>query len=216
MFKDNKFKGRLCLLVESESLLNDGAAAVLFVMALAWAQSTGHAQASLETVTTLVRIVLGGVIIGAAFGGVAILVAKRTSEHLIEAALTTVAAYGSFLAAEYFDVSGVLATVTAGLTIGVAKGALIHTDEYDIYARVSYGDTDTRPFATDAANMRAMRTATAFMKSVSIRRGLLVAAAFMAATASRRRPRKVAALSRLLPVRAQRQKTWKSAADGAR
>jgi hypothetical protein len=157
------------LLVESESLLNDGAAAVLFVMALAWAQSAGHAQASLEMVTTLVRIVLGGVIIGAAFGGVAILVAQRTSEHLIEAALTTVTAYGAFLAAEYFDVSGVLATVTAGLTIGVAKGALIHTDEYDIYARVSYGDTDTRPFATDAANMRAIRTATAFMKSMSIR-----------------------------------------------
>jgi monovalent cation:H+ antiporter, CPA1 family len=118
MFKDNKLKGRLCLLVESESLLNDGAAAVLFVMALAWAQSAGHAQAGVETVTTLVRIVLGGVTIGAVFGGVAILVSKRTSEHLIEAALTTVAAYGSFLTAEYFDVSGVLATVTAGLTIG--------------------------------------------------------------------------------------------------
>ncbi len=50
MFKDNKLKGRLCLLVESESLLNDGAAAVLFVMALAWAQSAGHAQAGVETV----------------------------------------------------------------------------------------------------------------------------------------------------------------------
>ena len=107
-------------------------------------------------------------------------------------------------------------TIKPIIEAGVAKGALIHTDEYDIYARVSYGDTDTRPFATGAANMRAMRTATAFMKSVSIRRGLLVAAAFMAATASRRRPRKVAALSRLLPVRAQCQKTWKSAADGAR
>ncbi len=127
MFKDNKLKGRLCLLVESESLLNDGAAAVLFVMALAWAQAAGHTQAGLETVTTLVRIVLGGVIIGAVFGGVAILVAKRTSEHLIEAALTTVAAYGSFLAAEYFDVSGVLATVTAGLTIGNLD--LLSTDE---------------------------------------------------------------------------------------
>ena len=118
MFKDNKLRGRLCLLVESESLLNDGAAAVFFVMAVAWAQSAEHAQVGLETVATLLRIVLGGVIIGAAFGGVAILVAKRTSEHLIEAALTTVAAYGSFLAAEYFDASGVLATVTAGLIIG--------------------------------------------------------------------------------------------------
>jgi CPA1 family monovalent cation:H+ antiporter len=79
-----------------------------------------------SAVITLVRIVLGGVIIGAVFGGVAILVAKRTSEHLIEAALATVAAYGSFLAAEYFDVSGVLATVTAKLTIG---NHLLSTDE---------------------------------------------------------------------------------------
>ena len=118
MFKDNKLKGRLCLLVEGESLLNDGAAAVLFVMALAWAQAAGHTQASFATVTTLVRIVLGGVIIGAVFGGVAVLVAKRTSEHLIEGALTMVAAYGSFSAADYFDVSGVLATVTAGLVLG--------------------------------------------------------------------------------------------------
>ncbi|MGB7917597.1 MAG: sodium:proton antiporter [Rhodomicrobium sp.] len=118
MFKDNKLKGRLCVLVEGESLLNDGAAAVLFVMALAWAQAAGHTQASFATVTTLVRIVLGGVIIGAVFGGVAVLVAKRTSEHLIEGALTMVAAYGSFSAADYFDVSGVLATVTAGLVLG--------------------------------------------------------------------------------------------------
>ena len=101
MFKDNKLEGRLCLLVESESLLNDGAAAILFVMALTWAQSAGHAPASLETVATLARIVLGGVVIGGAFGGAAILVAKRTSEHLIEAALTMVAAYAELFNALY-------------------------------------------------------------------------------------------------------------------
>jgi CPA1 family monovalent cation:H+ antiporter len=129
MFKDNKLKGRLCLLVESESLLNDGAAAVLFVLALAWTQSAGH-QPGLDTVATLARIVLGGVTIGAAFGGAAILVAKRTTEHLIEAALSTVAAYGSFLAAEYFDVSGVLATVTAGLTIGNLDLLSVNEESY--------------------------------------------------------------------------------------
>ena len=64
---------------------------------------------------TLVLIVAGGIAIGAVCGGAAIIVAWRTSEHLIEAALTMVAAYGSFLVAEYFHVSGVLATVTAGL-----------------------------------------------------------------------------------------------------
>ena len=115
MFKDNKVKGRLRLLVESESLFNDGAAAVLFVMALAWSQSAENAQTSIEMIGTMVLIVAGGIAIGAVCGGAALIVAWRSSEHLIEAALTMVAAYGSFLVAEYFHVSGVLATVTAGL-----------------------------------------------------------------------------------------------------
>jgi CPA1 family monovalent cation:H+ antiporter len=118
MFKDNRIKGRMRLLVESESLLNDGAAAVLFVMALAFAQSGGADQNAAATAMTLAKIVLGGVAVGALFGGGAILVSLRTSEHLVEAALTTIAAFGSFLVAEYFHVSGVLATVTAGLIMG--------------------------------------------------------------------------------------------------
>ena len=115
MFKDNNVKGRLRLLVESESLFNDGAAAVLFVTALAWSQSAENAHTSIEMLAAMVLIVAGGIAIGAVCGGAALIVAWRSSEHLIEAALTMVAAYGSFLVADYFHVSGVLATVTAGL-----------------------------------------------------------------------------------------------------
>jgi CPA1 family monovalent cation:H+ antiporter len=118
MFKDNSVKGRLRLLVESESLFNDGAAAVLFVMALAWSQSAENAQTSVEVIGTLVFIVAGGIAIGALCGGAALIVAWHSSEHLIEATLTTVAAYGSFLAAERVHVSGVLSTVTTGLMMG--------------------------------------------------------------------------------------------------
>jgi CPA1 family monovalent cation:H+ antiporter len=118
MFKDNGVRGRMRLLVESESLLNDGAAAVLFVMALVFAQNGGVDQSAVATAATLVKVVFGGVVIGALFGGGAILASLRTSEHVIEAALTTIAAFGSFLVAEYFHVSGVLATVTAGLVMG--------------------------------------------------------------------------------------------------
>jgi CPA1 family monovalent cation:H+ antiporter len=118
MFKDNRIKGRMRLLVESESLLNDGAAAVLFVMALAFVQSGGANQSGVETAVTLVKVVFGGVAVGALFGGAAILASLRTSEHLIEATLTTIAAFGSFLIAEHLHVSGVLATVTAGLVMG--------------------------------------------------------------------------------------------------
>jgi CPA1 family monovalent cation:H+ antiporter len=118
MFKDNGVKGRLRLLVESESLLNDGAAAVLFVMALAWAEGQGAGDGAGEIALTLARIVLGGVAVGALTGAGAILIAMGTAEHMVEAALTTIAAFGSFFIAEKFHVSGVLATVTAGLMMG--------------------------------------------------------------------------------------------------
>ncbi len=59
-------------------------------------------------------------------GALGILVAGRTGDHMVEAAVTGVAAYGSFLAAEYLHVSGVLATVSAGLlmgSVGIRGGA---------------------------------------------------------------------------------------------
>ena len=117
MFKDQGLKGRLRVLVESESLFNDGVAAVLFVVALAWAQGDGE-PVSFSTVGALARIVLGGVAVGIVCAGAAMLVAWRTSEHMIEAALTTVAAFGSFFLAEQLHVSGVLATVGTGFLIG--------------------------------------------------------------------------------------------------
>jgi CPA1 family monovalent cation:H+ antiporter len=56
--------------------------------------------------------------VGIACGGAAIALAGRTSDRLVEATLTAVAAYGSFLLAESFQFSGVLATVAAGLLMG--------------------------------------------------------------------------------------------------
>ena len=75
---------------------------------------------------TLAKVAGGGVLVGIACGIVAIAVAWRTSDHLVETALTTVAAYGSFLLAESFHVSGVLATVAAGLLMG-NLGVLVET-----------------------------------------------------------------------------------------
>jgi CPA1 family monovalent cation:H+ antiporter len=115
-FKEAKAHGRLLLLVESESLFNDGTAAVLFAVALELA--SGRALTPLDTAERLAVTVGGSLLCGALVAGAALLLAGRADDHLVEITFTTVAAYGSFLLAEHFHMSGVLATLTAGLMIG--------------------------------------------------------------------------------------------------
>ena len=115
-FKENKVHGRVRLLVESESLFNDGVAAVFFVLALTLAR--GDALSAGSAALELARISLGGIGIGLGCGAAALTLAWRTEDALVETALTAVTAYGSFLLADHYGVSGVLATVAAGILMG--------------------------------------------------------------------------------------------------
>jgi CPA1 family monovalent cation:H+ antiporter len=102
--------------VESESLLNDGAAAVAFAVLLGLAHGRGIDPAGIAG--SLLWMVLGGVLVGVLVAGATLLVTGRTEDHLVEITLTTIAAYGSFLLAEHFHMSGVLAALAAGLMVG--------------------------------------------------------------------------------------------------
>lgn len=116
VFREAGVRGRLRLLVESESLFNDCTAAVAFTIALALA--TGAPVTATGAAWDVARMVVGGGVCGGLVAGAALLLAGRTEDHLVIITFTTVAAYGSFLLAEHFHVSGVLASVTAGLLIG--------------------------------------------------------------------------------------------------
>lgn len=115
-FKELKVEPRLSMIVESESLLNDGAAAVGFgVLAMI---AAGGASDPLDIAVSLLWTVLGGVVSGGVVAGAVLILAGRTTDHLVEITLTTIAAYGAFMLAEHFGMSGVLASLTAGLLVG--------------------------------------------------------------------------------------------------
>lgn len=115
-FREAKVQGRLRLLVEGESLFNDGTAAVAFAVALSFA--SGEPLTPLQTVGKLALVVGGGLFCGAAVAAMILALSGRTEDHLVELTFTTVAAYGSFLLAESLGFSGVLAALTAGLMLG--------------------------------------------------------------------------------------------------
>ena len=115
-FKETGVQGRLRLLVEAESLFNDSTAAVGFGIAVTLAM--GKTIDFSGTVNLLIISIGGGILCGIVVAGSLLLLAGQTDDPLVEITFTTVAAYGSFLLAEHFHCSGVLATVTAGLMIG--------------------------------------------------------------------------------------------------
>jgi CPA1 family monovalent cation:H+ antiporter len=107
---------RLAMLVEGESLFNDGTAIVISRLVLAIAL-TGEFSI-LDGIVDFVRVVAGGLAIGVVLGYAAAWLIARVDDHLIEITLTTVLAFGSYLVAESLHFSGVLAVVAAGLLNG--------------------------------------------------------------------------------------------------
>jgi monovalent cation:H+ antiporter, CPA1 family len=122
-FREAGAHGRLRVLVEAESLLNDGTAAVAFGVVAAFAEGGSFSPAAIFPMSLL--MVGGGVMCGALVAGLVLALAGHTQDHLVEITFSTVAAYGSFLLADHFHLSGVLATLTAGLMLGSGSSGLI-------------------------------------------------------------------------------------------
>jgi monovalent cation:H+ antiporter, CPA1 family len=115
-FREIGAQPRVSMVVESESLLNDGVAAVGFAILSAIAAGASPNADSL--IPAFLWTLGGGMVIGLAISGAILLIVGRTDDPLVEITLTTIAAYGSFLLAEHFHASGIISALTAGLLVG--------------------------------------------------------------------------------------------------
>lgn len=107
---------RLTVLVEGESLLNDGTAIVFFGLILTATAGGGVHLAGLGI--EFVRVVGIGVLVGLGLSWLISQASRRIGDPVIEITLTVIAAYGTFSLAEQLGGSGVIATVLAGLVCG--------------------------------------------------------------------------------------------------
>lgn len=116
---------QLSVIVEGESLFNDGTSIVIFKLMLiaampAVASAAGESESFdiFASIVDFVRVAAGGILIGISLGWLTSKAISYLDDYLIETTLTTVVAFGAYLVAEKLGVSGVLAVVSAGIICG--------------------------------------------------------------------------------------------------
>lgn len=105
---------RLSVLLEGESLFNDGIALSLFLTLVA---AVGSGFRMGEAAATFGLSMIGGVVLGLAIGWLGHLAIALVDEPLSEMVVSVAVAYGAFLAADRLEFSGVIATLIAAMTL---------------------------------------------------------------------------------------------------
>jgi len=117
LFKKLGVSKRLSMIVEGESVFNDGTGIVLYSVLVGIVASGSFNPAA--SALLFFRVVIGGLLTGLVLGYLAFLLLKRLNDHVLEVLITLLLAFGAFIVAEHtLHVSGVMAVVAAGVLIG--------------------------------------------------------------------------------------------------
>ena len=128
LFKEFSVSKRLGIIIEGESLINDGIAVVLFgvvvkITAVHLGLTLPHfgGAVSVEVIHAVydfLKEVFLGTAVGLVMGLVISYLTSKFDDHHIEVALTVIAAYGANTLAMQMHASGVIAVVVCGMMIG--------------------------------------------------------------------------------------------------
>jgi CPA1 family monovalent cation:H+ antiporter len=117
---------RIVTILEGESLLNDAAALIAYRAAVI---AAGPVAFSLgNAAVDFVVVAVGGLAVGAVVGLIVTRTLNRTMDPVIEIIVTLLAPATAYLVAEEVGVSGVLATVLAGLITGQRGARVLSPD----------------------------------------------------------------------------------------
>jgi CPA1 family monovalent cation:H+ antiporter len=117
LFRELGVEKRLTVLMEGESLFNDGVAVVAFGFLVAF--SLGKGELAFQPMLLQFLQVVGiGVGIGCMIGFGISYLTQRFDLPLVEQSLTLVSAYGTYMITENLGGSGVIGVVTTGLILG--------------------------------------------------------------------------------------------------
>ncbi len=117
---------RVQLLVEGESMLNDGIALVAFRVALGVA--TGASFDAARVGVDFVLSVAGGILVGLAVGWTVRRIIERLNDPPLAILLSVLSGYGAYVLAEELGTSGVLAAVVAGIYFGWHQSTTFDAD----------------------------------------------------------------------------------------
>lgn len=107
----------LAAIVEGESLFNDGAAIVLYGVVVDLLSSAHETPAPLSVLWTALSVPVGGAAIGFVAAALVALLLRGSRTAQLQVVGTIVAAFGSYLIADRFHLSGIFAAVVVGIAM---------------------------------------------------------------------------------------------------
>jgi len=118
---------RLVIIFEGESLVNDATALTTYRLAVAAVGATTAFNLGGAAVS-FVSVAVGGAVVGLAVGWVAVWLLSLLEDPPVEVLISLLIPFAAYLPAEAFGVSGVLATVAAGLFVGFRSPRVMRSD----------------------------------------------------------------------------------------
>lgn len=116
LFREQGVEKNLSIIVEGESIFNDGLGVVLYLILLQAAG--GEVIAPGHAAQMFIWEVLIGASVGFAVGYLGYRLLGKIDDHLVEVTVSILLAFGSYVIADRFHASGIIAVVVTGIIIG--------------------------------------------------------------------------------------------------